>query len=233
MKNINKTLKKLAEGNKKYALFNKKIVNTKKEILGVRTPDLRNFAKKLAKEADYKIVSAILKNSDKNIYEEVLLSGLIINYANLTDEQKIQLTKNYLKNVDSWGLIDSFVSTNKKAGKNLWNFASVCLYSTKEYKVRYGIIYYLANFLNEESIDEVFAEIKKVKHAGYYVKMGLAWLYATAAVKFYKKTLDALKESFENKIIDVWTYNKSLQKMKESFRFTRKQKQEIQAMKAL
>ena len=55
-----------------------------------------------------------------------------------------------------------------------------------------------------------------LKHDGYYVKMALAWLYATAAVNFFDLTLAEL----ENEHIDAWTRNKSYQKMRESRRFT-------------
>ena len=74
--------------------------------------------------------------------------------------------------------------------------------------MRYGVISLMANFLDESHIQRVFAALRNVKHDGYYVKMALAWLYATAAVHFFEPTLSEL----ENGQIDAWTRNKSYQK---------------------
>ena len=233
MENISKTLAGLAKGNGEYAVFNKKIVNTKKQVLGVRTPDMRKFAKSLAKKMDFNAVLNYLKTCDKNVYEEVLLSGFIINYSKFSDEQKMKLTRIYLKYADSWALIDCFASSRGNFDKKLWfNFAGGYLASKKEFEARFGIIFLMANFLDKEYIDKIFIALRKVKHGGYYVKMGLAWLFATAAVKFYDKTLSELKKSVNNRSIDQWTYNKALQKMTESYRFTDNQKKEVRRLRS-
>jgi 3-methyladenine DNA glycosylase AlkD len=227
MENIRKELKTLAKDNGEYADFNKRIVNTKKYVLGVRTPDMRKLAKSLAKETDFKTASDFLKTCDKNVYEEVLLSGFIINYAKITDAQKMKLTRSYLKYADSWALIDCFVSLRSKFDKERWfRFAEGYLTSKKEFEARFGVIFLMANFLEKDYIDRVFAALGKVKHEGYYVKMALAWIFATAAVKFYAQALNELK-----RVKDPWTRNKALQKMTESYRFTDKQKTEIRNLK--
>ncbi|MDR1941984.1 MAG: DNA alkylation repair protein [Endomicrobium sp.] len=228
MENLSKTLLQLAKGNDEYAVFNKKIVNTKKTILGVRMPDLRKLAKKTATNMKFSDVSDFLKKADKNVYEEVLMSGFLINYSKLSDKEQIKLICKYLKYADSWALIDCFTKRYKKFDGNLhWDFAVECLASKKEFEVRYGIIFMMSNFLNKEHVGSVFKELRKIKHPGYYVKIAVAWLFATAAVKFYKETLAELK----NQVSDKWTYNKSLQKMLESYRFTDRQKAEIKKMK--
>ncbi|MDR1988482.1 MAG: DNA alkylation repair protein [Candidatus Peribacteria bacterium] len=138
MKNIRKKLSNLAKGNTKYAIFNKKIINTKKEVLGVRTPDMRKLAKDLVKDMDFQNILTFLESIDKNIFEEVSLSGLLIAYSKLTDLEKIKLAKLYLYNVDSWALIDGFVSSFKKVDKNLWwDFAVECLGKKEEFVVRF------------------------------------------------------------------------------------------------
>jgi hypothetical protein len=58
--------------------------------------------------------------------------------------------------------------------------------------------------------------------------MGLAWLYAEAAVEHYDKTLAELARPGA----DPWTRRKAYQKMLESFRFTPAQKEEIRALRA-
>ena len=241
---IRKQLRSLAEGNKKYAFFNKKVVNTRKEVLGARTPDVRALAKQTVAGGQGAEIG-FLEICDKNVYDEVLLAGFMIGYSKLPDARKIKLTKQYLELVDSWGLIDSFVSTFKirssvipaKAGiqvncSNPWfQFAVKNLTSKREFFTRFGIIFLMCHFLDKDYIDEVFKNLRKVRHDGYYVKMGLAWFYATAAVKFYKQTLDELKSNLASGIIDDWTYKKSLQKMTESYRFTAKQKSQIRKLR--
>lgn len=228
MKDIGKRLFELSKWNEKYSNFNKKIVNTKKETLWVRTPDLRKFAKELAKEMDYERIEKFLEELDKNIYEEIILFWLIITYAKLTDLKKIALTKKYLKLVDSWAEIDIFVSKMKKFDEKLWwDFVLETLKSEEEFTIRFWVIFMMTNFLNEKYISEIFEELRKVKNEAYYVKMWIAWFYATSAVKFYDETL----EEIQNSKINSWTRNKALQKMLESFRFSDEQKKEIRELR--
>ena len=207
---------KLAEGNESYAAFNQRIVNTKMPVIGVRVPDLRRLARELAPDMSAADISKLLTVQNKS-FDYVLLCGLLITYARLDDQAAIDLTKQYLPRVDSWAHIDVFIEKKRRfAGEIWWSFALECLQSEAEFTVRYGIVSLMTNFLDEVHIDQVFAALRGIKHDGYYVKMGLAWLYATAAVHFFELTLAEL----ENGHIDAWTRNKAYQKMRESRRFT-------------
>ena len=216
---IKTQLTELAQGNESYAAFNQRIVNTKMPVIGVRVPDLRRLAKELAGEMSAADISRLLA-TPSNLYECVLLCGLLINRARISDEEAIRLTRQYLPCVDSWAHIDIFVEKKRRfAGEVWWDFALECLQSEAEFTVRYGVISLMTNFLDEAHIDQVFAALRNVKHDGYYVKMALAWLYATTAVHFFDLTLAEL----ENEHIDAWTRNKAYQKMRESRRFTPEQ----------
>ena len=214
---------KLAEGNESYAAFNQRIVNTKMPVIGVRVPDLRRLARELAPDMSAADISKLLTVQNESI-EYVLLCGLLITHARLDDQTAIDLTKQYLPHVDSWAHIDTFVEKKRRfAGEMWWDFALECLLSEAEFTVRYGVVSLMTNFLDEAHIDQVFAALRNVTHDGYYVEMALAWLYATAAVNFFEKTLAEL----ENRQIDAWTRNKAYQKMRESRRFTPRQQQII------
>ena len=214
---------KLAEGNESYAAFNQRIVNTKMPVIGVRVPDLRRLARELAPNMSAADISELLTVQDKS-FDYVLLCGLLITRARLDNQTAIDLTKQYLPHVDSWAHIDVFVEKKRRfASEVWWDFALECLQSEAEFTVRYGVVSLMTNFLDEAQIDRVFAALRNVKHDGYYVKMALAWLYATAAVNFFEKTLAEL----ENSQIDAWTRNKAYQKMRESRRFTPRQQQII------
>lgn len=217
----------LAQGNESYAAFNKRIVNTKMPVIGVRVPDLRRLAKELAGEMSAADISRLLA-TPSNLYECVLLCGLLINRARISDEEAIRLTRQYLPRVDSWAHIDIFVKKKRRFAGDIWrDFALECLQSSEEFTVRYGVISLMTNFLDEAHIDQVFAALRYIKHDGYYVKMALAWLYATAAVNFFELTLAEL----ENEHIDAWTRNKAYQKMRESRRFTPEQQAVISKKK--
>ena len=213
---ISTRLTEIAKGNEAYAEFNKRIVNTKMPVTGVRVPDLRRLARELAPEMDTAKINQLLQANDTT-FEYVLLCGLLITHAQLDDQTAIDLAKRYLLIVDSWAHIDIFIEKKRRfTGELWWDFALECLRSKSELTVRYGVISLMTNFLDEAHIDQVFAALRNVRHDGYYVKMGLAWLYATAAVHFFELTLAEL----ENGHIDAWTRNKAYQKMRESRRFT-------------
>ena len=209
----------LAQGNESYAAFNQRIVNTKMPVVGVRVPDLRQLARELAPDMSAAKISELLRVKDVT-FDYVLLCGLLITHSRLDDQTTIDLTKQYLPCVDSWAHIDTFVEKKRRfAGEVWWDFALECLQNEDELTVRYGVISLMTNFLDEAHIDQVFAVLRNVKHDGYYVKMALAWLYATAAVHFFELTLAEL----ENEHIDTWMRNKAYQKMRESQRFTLEQ----------
>ena len=217
--NILAKLTDLAQGNESYAVFNQRIVNTKMEVIGVRVPDLRRLARELAPNMSAADISELLTAQNES-FDYVMLCGLLITHARLDDLAAIDLTKQYLPRVDSWAHIDIFVEKKRRfAGEVWWDFALECLQNEAEFTVRYGVISLMTNFLDEAHIDQVFAVLRGVKHDGYYVKMALAWLYATAAVNFFELTLAEL----ENEYVDAWTRNKAYQKMRESRRFTPEQ----------
>ena len=220
-------LTNLAQGNESYAAFNRRIVNTKMPVIGVRVPDLRRLARELAPDMSAADISELLTAQNES-FDYVLLCGLLITHARLDDQMAIDLTKQYLPHVDSWAHIDIFVEKKRRFAGEMWrDFALECLQSEAEFTVRYGVISLMTNFLDEARIDQVFAALRNVTHDGYYVKMAMAWLYATAAVQFFELTLAEL----ENERIDTWTRNKAYQKMRESRRFTPEQQRIIRQQK--
>ena len=224
---IKTQLTNLAQGNESYAAFNQRIVNTKMPVIGVRVPDLRRLARELAPNMSAADISKLLTAKNKS-FDYVLLCGLLITHARLDDLVAVDLAKQYLPHVDSWAHIDVFVEKKRRfAGEVWWDFALEYLQNEDEFTVRYGVISLMTNFLDEAHIDQVFAVLRNVKHDGYYVKMALAWLYATAAVHFFDLTLAEL----ENEHIDAWTRNKAYQKMRESRRFTPEEQRIIRQQK--
>ncbi len=197
---------------KKYKAFNERIGITN-HVIGVRMPELKMMARNMAKEnyQDY---------LNKNLYyhEEVMLQGLII--GNLQSD-KVGLDKIYhyldcfVPKISNWAICDTTVWKLKVIEKHLEYFKPLILKylnSKKEYELRFSIVAMLAYYLNDEFIDWVLEQIVAIQHPGYYVKMAVAWLLATAYLEYPDKVEKILKEN----LLDSLTHNKCIQKIQES-----------------
>lgn len=196
-------------------------------MLGIRVPIIRNLAKTLLKENS---LDTLLKEFTDEYFEEVLLEGIIIAYAKIPLEEKLPYIKSFVPKIDSWAISDTFVPTLKLKEKDLnmaWNFILPYTKSTEQFDVRFSVIMMLDYFLTEEYVDKVLIEIDKIKHDGYYVKMGIAWLVAEIGIKFNDKAIEYLK----NNNLDNFTHNKAIQKMRESYRISPEQKEYLKSLK--
>lgn len=229
---MDKILNKLIElQDIEYKKFNQKLCpDTKREMLGIRVPILRNLAKEILKNNDYDW-EKFIKNENTKYFEEVLLQGFIIGYSKLEFDKKLEYIKMYVPRIDSWAISDTFVPTLKIKEKDLekyWDFILPYIKSEKEFDVRFAVISMLDYFINDNYVDEVIRLLDKIKHEGYYVKMGVAWTLAEIGIKYNEKLMKFL----ENKNnLDKFTYNKTLQKMIESYRINDSQKDVLRKMK--
>lgn len=228
MKNIRKELLELKD--EEYGKFQKKLCpDTNLEIIGIRIPKLRNLAKELAEE-DYKYY---LKSIENKYFEEIILEGLIIGYCKVDIYEKLELIKEFVPKIDSWSITDTFCPTLKIKEKDLekvWNFIMPYLKSNKEFEVRFAIIMMLDYYITDQYVDEVIECLDKVDNEGYYAKMAVAWTLAEIGIKYYDKLIKYLKG---NNKLDTFTYNKTLQKLRESYRISSAQKEELKKMKRI
>lgn len=228
MKNIRKELLELKD--EEYGKFQKKLCpDTNLEIIGIRIPKLRNLAKKLAEE-DYKYY---LNSIENKYFEEILLEGFIIGYCKVDIYKKLELIKEFVPKIDSWSITDTFCPTLKIKEKDLekvWDFIMPYLKSNKEFEVRFAIIMMLDYYITDQYVDEVIECLDKVDNEGYYAKMAVAWTLAEIGIKYYDKLIKYLKG---NNKLDTFTYNKTLQKLRESYRISSEQKEELKKMKRI
>lgn len=228
MKNIRKELLELKD--EEYGKFQKKLCpDTNLEIIGIRIPKLRNLAKELAEE-DYKYY---LNSIENKYFEEILLEGFIIGYCKVDIYEKLELIKEFVPKIDSWSITDTFCPTLKIKEKDLekvWNFIMPYLKSNKEFEVRFAIIMMLDYYITDQYVDEVIECLDKVDNEGYYAKMAVAWTLAEIGIKYYDKLIKYLKG---NNKLDTFTYNKTLQKLRESYRISSEQKEELKTMKRI
>lgn len=226
---MTKIREKLFElSDEEYREFNQKLCpDTKRKMLGIRVPQIKNLAKELIKENELK---EILINLNDEYFEEVLLQGIVIGYSKLEFENKMNLIREFVPKIDSWAISDTFVPSLRIKKEDLdkaWNFVLPYTKSDKQFEVRFAIIMMLDYFITDEYVDKVLKELDEIKHDGYYVKMGVAWTIAEIAVHFNDKVINYLK----NNNLDKFTHNKAIQKMIESRRISNEQKEYLKAQK--
>lgn len=212
---------------KKYKEFSVSLIPGCNNMIGVRIPKLRVFAKKIAKE-DYK---TYLAGARDDTFEEIMLQGLVIGYAVCDIEEKLEFAKKFIPKISDWSVNDVFCAGFKCANKNrrrVFEFLMDYVTSESEFEQRVVAVMLLNYFLTDEYIDRVFEILDSLKNEGYYTKMGIAWAIATAYAKFPKKTYEYLTG---NHTLDNFTYNKSIQKMIESYRVPPEDKEMLKKLK--
>ncbi len=227
---INKIRQELQDlADEKYAKFNQKLCpDTQRKMLGVRVPQLRKLAQKIAKQDNW---DEFLKQADNTCFEEVLLQGLVIAYRKLEIDEKLEYVKWFVPKIDSWAICDTFCPTLKIKSQDLpkvWDFLEPCLHAKQEFEVRFTVIMMLDYYITEEYVERVLEKLDRVEHEGYYVKMAVAWTIAEIGIKFNEKAMNYLKGQNH---LDKFTFNKALQKMCESYRIDKEQKEILKAMK--
>lgn len=216
-----------------YAKFNKKLCpDTNKEIIGIRIPILRKIAKEFAKnEESKKYLDMVLSSCNDKYFEEVLLQGLLIGYIKMELKDKLSYIEKFVPKIDSWAISDTFIPTLKIKNKELeavWKFILPYAKSDEEFEVRFAVIMMLDYYINEEYVDKVIKVIDGIENDKYYAEMAMAWTIAEIGIKFQDKALEYLKG--ENNL-DKFTFNKSLQKMIESYRISDEIKDMLRKMK--
>lgn len=209
-----------------YRSFQSALIPTvdKERVIGVRIPLLRTLAQKISKSGN---ADLILNNLPHKYYEEDNLHAFLI--ERITDfDECIAETTRFLPFIDNWATCDSmnpkvFKTRTQDLEKHIYTWIS----SDLEYEVRYGIgtlmRYYLDSCFSSRFLDAV-AEITRDE---YYVKMMVAWYFATALAKQYESTLPY----FEKAVLEKWTHNKAIQKALESYRITKTQKDYLRKLK--
>ena len=209
-----------------YRDFHAKLMPTvdKARVIGVRTPKLRAFAKEFGKTEEAK---EFLKVLPHQYYEENNLHGLLIeqikDYPTLIRE-----LNRFLPCIDNWATCD--LLTVRVVKKHLDTFTEEVerwLASDHTYTIRFGIGMLMRYYLEEHFSLEYPEKVAKIRSKEYYVNMMRAWYFATALAKQY----EAIFPFLEEKRLDAWTHNKTIQKAIESYRITQEQKAYLRTLR--
>lgn len=193
-------------------------------IIGVRTPQLRLFAKRLYKEPD---TDSFLKELPHKYFDEDQLHAFIISLEKDFDIC-IAKVEAFLPYVDNWATCDQMSpKAFKKDPERLLPYIDEWIRSDKTYTVRFAVGMLMEHFLDER-FDTKYADmVAALRSDEYYINMMIAWYFATALAKQY----DACIPYIEEHRLDTWTHNKAIQKSVESYRITGERKLYLKSLK--
>ena len=194
-------------------------------FIGVRVPLLRTIARSFAKEEAAS--QRFLSHLPHSYYEEDMLHGMLISLVKDYD-RCLDLTDRFLPYVDNWAVCDTlspkvFAKHKAQLLENILRWSS----SSHTYTCRFGLRMLMTHFL-DDSFSADFLEIPAAIHSEeYYVKMMVAWFFATALAKQCEATLPYL----ENRQLDPWTHRKTIQKAIESYRIPPERKDYLRTLR--
>ena len=221
---INQKLFSLAE--EKNAKRSAGIIPGAKAMLGARIPDLRKLAKQIAKE-NYR---DFLEQCPDDYFEQQFLQAAVLGYAKDDIETLLSYADRLVPKIRDWAVCDGFCQTFSVARKNrerVWKWLLPYAKTEGEFSQRVVAVLLMSHFLTDEYIRPALDMMNCLKSGKYYTKMGVAWCVATAYAKYPEETYAFLLDNE----LDAWTYNKSIQKMTESFRVSAEDKKMLRSMK--
>ena len=196
-------------------------------VIGVRTPVLRRMAKELKGTAGRE---AFLRDLPHAYFEENLLHAFLI------EQEKdftaaVAAVDAFLPFVDNWATCDQ-----RSAAAFKGRFAELLPHIRRwmadpaPYTCRFGLGMLMRYGLDGDFDPTFLSEAAAPAITGrehYYVRMMVAWFFATALAKRYEETLPYITEGR----LPLWTHNKAIQKACESFRVTEEHKGELKGLR--
>lgn len=211
----------------KYKEFTSRIVPNipKDKILGVRMPLLRQIAKEI-KDDDY--VDTFLKEFPHQYQEENILHGILLPLKYKDIDLLLYQLDLFLPYADNWAITD-VISPKlfKKYPDIVYEKIKIWVHSEYEYVIRFGVVSLLQFYLDDAFRLEELELVSQIQNDSYYILMAIAWFYSMALVKQYDSTIPY----FENRVLNRWTHNKSIQKAIESYRIPSDRKEYLRSLK--
>ena len=196
--------------------FAKRVLNTKLEVIGVKTPILKKIAKE---NLNYKFNN--IKNN--HCYEMVFLY-FYINLFNLKKDinKQIEFIKNNINLIDSWAIVDSTVQLLENIDFKIIKY----LVNEEEmFLRRYGFVSMLNLIKNKNNLEIIFSLIDSDER--YYVLMAEGWLLSYGLIFHFEETFDFIKnKQFSLKIKQV-----AIQKAIDSYRVSSENKSRLKNLR--
>lgn len=188
-----------------------------RRVLGLHSPEMKQIAKQLSSKGGEVIHAFEATPNNELCYEETVVWGFLINLVKCPLAERLAMLEHYVPVLDNWAVCDSYCAHAKwmvRADKTtLWPFLERWYDSKNEFEVRFAVVVAMCYFLNDEWLDRIFERIDRLDFSSikskyktikgkpktvqqgtvqgaepYYVRMGVAWLLATALAKFPERT---------------------------------------------
>ena len=212
----------------KYADFTAKLVPNlpRESFIGVRSPEYKKVMKEL-KELSESEINAFLEELPHQYHEENAVHSMWISQEKDFDELIVKFEK-FLPYITNWAISDVLnPKVFEKNHEKLIPFVHKWILSDEPYTKRVAMIFLKKYYLDEDFKSEYLDWAAEIRSEEYYVNMMTAWLFADALVKQWDTAVTYLQE----KRLDKWTNNKTIQKARESFRITDEQKEYLKTLK--
>jgi len=211
----------------KYKQFHSSLVlNSRYKMIGIRVPIMKDIAKEIAKNSN---IEDFLHFSQNMYYEEIMIQGLVISH--IKDENIFyKYYKKHIQKIDNWALCDTFCSSIKivrKFENKYFKETIEMSLSNEEFISRIGIVMILNHFVNETNLDTIFETLNKIKSDKFYINMAEAWLICELYIKYPIQT----KEYLKNNNLSKFTQNKSISKIRDSYRISKEDKEYLIRLK--
>lgn len=195
----------------------RKILNSKMELLAIKTPVMKEIVKKII-EGNY---LSFLDLELNDYYENMAINGLLIPKIDDFDIMKKYLDK-YVVKIENWASCDILSFNIKKREEMFYNLSLEYIKSDKPFVRRVGLLILFKLIENDQYIDKIYNIMNQFyKEEHYYVNMMNAWLFCECFIKRREKTLEFLKTHKLNK----FTINKGISKCRDSFRVSASDKE--------
>ena len=193
-------------------------------ILGVRTPQMRRIAKEVF-ESEYR--DEFLSDLPHKYYEENLIHFFVV--ALIKDfDNCVNAVEAFLPYIDCWPVSDQASPKSFKINhQKLLPYIKKWISSQHVYTARFGIRMLMNEYLGEDFKEEYLELVACKKGEDYYLKMMIAWFFATALAKRYDESVHYI----ENHRLDEWIHKKAIQKAVESNRVTDEHKEYLKSLR--
>ena len=212
----------------KYADFQAKLTPgiPRESFIGVRVPQVRTLAKGYYKDPES---ADFLQELPHQYYDENMLHGLVL--SEMKDfEACVKAVDAFLPYVDNWAVCDIMSpKVFRKHKEELLPVIKRWVASDQVYTCRFGIEMLMSHYLDQDYKPEYLEIVAAVRSEEYYVNMMIAWFFATALAKQWDTVIPCIEE----KKLEPWVHNKTIQKERESYRITPEQKEYLKGLRVL
>lgn len=222
-------------GDEPYRRFNEALIPGKQNATwGVRIPALRTEARALCK-GDWRGFLEWDAVQNSTVHELVMLAGIVTAAARCGNDERMQRTAVFIPRIDNWATNDTVCASYRilPDEQPSWReFLTPYLTCGEEFGERFALILLMDQFMDNANIDFVLNACTLARCPGYYTRMAVAWTLCTAFCRQRGKTL-AFLQSDAGQSLDAWTFNKAIQKCRESRCVSAQDKALLQSMKRL